>query len=47
MGQFFCLSPFLIFKKAYLRISKHPFYTNNNNFKGINVHKNHYTNREA
>ena len=39
----FCSYPFQIFKKAYLRISKHPFHTNNS-FKGNNLHKNHYTN---
>ena len=31
-------------KKAHLRISKHPFHANTNNFKGNNLHKNHYTN---
>ena len=34
---------FQIFKKAYLQISKYLFHTDNN-FKGNNLHKNHYTN---
>ena len=43
----FLLIAFSNIKKAYLRISKHPFHTNpnNDNFKGKNLHKNHYTNR--
>ena len=43
LAQIFCLSPFSNIKKAYLQISKYPFHTNNN-FKGNNLHKNHYTN---
>ena len=44
--SFFAHPLFDILKKAYLQISKHPFYTNNNNdFKGNNLHKNKYTNR--
>ena len=42
----FCAHPlFQILQKEYLRISKHPFNTNNNNFKGNNLHKNHCTNQ--
>ena len=43
MAQFFAYPLFQILKKEYLQISKYPFHTNNN-FKGNNLHKNHYTN---
>ena len=42
-GPIFCLPPFSNIKKVYLQISKYPFHANNN-FKGNNLHKNHYTN---
>ena len=44
-GSFFAHPLFQILQKEYLRISKHPFNTNNNNFKGNNLHKNHCTNQ--
>ena len=42
LAQFFAYSLFQILKKVYLQILKWPFHPNNN-FKGNNPHKDHYT----